>query len=257
MSNLKDNFTSKLASVTVTEKKGSYIYTATFENGEHAVIRTSGRKYVSVTQIRTNNHYAKDETGTWNKVDRTDFLFSAKLTPALGKNELHRVVATVLVNTGASAPVVAPLEAKSEIDWKSLTTPAGTVAPWSQEEEFAYIDAQAKAQAAPVKGEKQFTHNDVAFSIAPDFKGTHGWRWYIGGVRSNRAYLCEERAIFEAKLHIDNYTGASAPVLSDRELAKYQPKIVTDAIDNALAQEQHRLEHSGDGDCDREERWAP
>ena len=97
MSNLKNNFTAKLVSVTATAKNGRYIYTAAFEDGTSSVIRTSNRAYLSVTQIRCHH-----------KVDRTDFLFSAKPTPSLGKNELHRVIATVIVNAGTPAPCTVP-----------------------------------------------------------------------------------------------------------------------------------------------------
>ena len=157
MSNLKKHFTSKLTSVIVTEKKGGYVYTGSFADGSSAVIRTSRRQYASVTQIRLDSWQERDADGVYHKVDRTDFLFSAKPSPSLGKNEQHRVVATVQVNTGASAPVP-------------------------------------------------------------------------------RKQVCDE------------------------ELAKYQPQIILDAITNALqkpsheawiSSEQHRLEHSGDGDCDR------
>lgn len=109
MSNLKNHFTSKLVSVTQVATKGTkgrYVYLATFEDGTSSVIRTSNRAYLSVTQIRCDNHYVRDEAGDYHKADRTDFLFSAKPTPSLGKNELHRVIATVIVNAGAPAPAV-------------------------------------------------------------------------------------------------------------------------------------------------------
>jgi hypothetical protein len=104
MSNLKNHFTSKLVSVTQVATKGRYVYLATFDNGASSVIRTSNRAYLSVTQIRCDNHFVRDENGEYHKVDRTDFLFSAKDVPALGKAEQHRVVATVKVNAGAPAP---------------------------------------------------------------------------------------------------------------------------------------------------------
>ena len=108
MSNLKNHFTSKLVSVTQVATKGRYVYSATFEDGTSSVIRTSNRAYLSVTQIRCHHHLVRDEAGEYHKVDRTDFLFSAKPTPTLGKAELPRVVATVTVNQGASAPCTVP-----------------------------------------------------------------------------------------------------------------------------------------------------
>jgi hypothetical protein len=108
MSNLKNHFTSKLTTVLKTEKKGGFVYTASFEDGTSAVIRTSGRSYTSVTQISLGSWRERDENGVYHIVlNRTDFLFSAKPTPSLGKNEQHRVVATVQINAGASAPVSA------------------------------------------------------------------------------------------------------------------------------------------------------
>lgn len=109
MSNLKNNFTSKLTSVTCIEKKGKFVYTGSFEDGTSGIIRTSTRQYASVTQIRLNQWFEKDSNGVYQQLPRTDFLFSSKRTPALGKNEQHRVIATVQINTGASAPApVAP-----------------------------------------------------------------------------------------------------------------------------------------------------
>jgi hypothetical protein len=71
--------------------------------------------------------------------------------------------------------------------------------------ELFNTNVEFKAQA----GESTFTYQGRTVTISPDFKGTHGWRWYIDipstgqSLRSERAYLLEERAIFEAKLHID------------------------------------------------------
>jgi hypothetical protein len=105
MSNLKEHFTSKLVSVTaIKAKDGRYIYLATFDNGGSHVIRTSNRAYASVTQIRLDHWHERDAQGEYHKVDRTDFLFSSKAVPALNKYQQHRVVATVTVNQGASAP---------------------------------------------------------------------------------------------------------------------------------------------------------
>lgn len=257
MSNLKNNFTSKLTSVVKTSAKRGFVYTASFEDGTTGVIRTSGREYVSVTQI-----------STWYDDGRTDFLFSSKPTAALGKNEQGRVMAVVQVTSPAPKPTdkeLAAYQPKIVTDAitnalrpapepvHEITKASATTAGWIEDAATGNVrgvirqygkviwiepthstsrqEAVAKAQAQlgdiapePVKGEKAFEHNGVAFTIAPDFKGTHGWRWYIEqpavgrSIRSERAYLCEERAIFEAKLQID---------------------------------EQHRLEHSGDGDCDR------
>jgi len=106
MSNLKNHFSSKLVSVTQIATKGRYVYSATFEDGSQAVIRTSNRAYLSVTQIRCDHHFVRDEAGDYHKVERTDFLFSSKAVPALGKAEQHRVVATVTINEGAPAPSV-------------------------------------------------------------------------------------------------------------------------------------------------------
>lgn len=235
MSNLKNHFTSKLTSVIVTEKKGAYVYTASFQDGTTAVIRTSSRKYVSVTQISCDNHFVRDEAGNYSKADRTDFLFSAKPTASLGKSELHRVLATVQVTTGAPVPPVAPktiklgdlLDRESASAGFTALAAASHVPPAPQP-----VVAPEPAQQACAKGEKTFDHQGRTFTIAPDFKGTHGWRWYLEdgaqgrSIRSDRAYLCEERAIFEAKLYIDQQACA--------ELAKYQPKIVLDAITGAL-----------------------
>ena len=96
MSNLKNNFASKLTSVVKTAKKAHFVYTASFADGRvPAVIRTSNRDYVSVTQITCGDN-------------RTDFLFSSKPTASLSKAEQYRVVAVVQVqNPPAPQPVVA------------------------------------------------------------------------------------------------------------------------------------------------------
>ena len=198
MSNLKNNFASKLTSVSMIEKGKKYVYTGTFEDGTSAVIRTSGRKYVSVTQISC--HY---------KEARTDFLFSAKPTPSLGKNEQNRVIATVQV----TAPAPEPVEANS----KTVVLPTG--------ETFTF-ETQEEADA----GRVILAQNDEWFAQYSETRDSYIARYKDGGT------------FFAA-------TVATAEP-TDKELAAYQPKIVTDAITNALA-EQHRLEHSGDGDCDR------
>jgi hypothetical protein len=105
MSNLKNHFTSKLISVTATQAKdGRHVYTAAFEDGTETVIRTSNRAYASVTQIRLDHWHERDAQGEYHPVDRTDFLFSSKAVPALNKYQQKRLVATVTVNPGASAP---------------------------------------------------------------------------------------------------------------------------------------------------------
>jgi hypothetical protein len=110
MSNLKTQFTSKLVSVTSIQKSGGrYIYLATFDNGASSVIRTSNRAYASVTQLlcyHSDYDRAADKYTTTLGPD-TDFLFSAKAYPSLGRNEAHRVVVTIKINPGASAPVEA------------------------------------------------------------------------------------------------------------------------------------------------------
>jgi hypothetical protein len=103
MSNLKNNFSAKLVSVTRAATKGRYVYSATFDDGASSVIRTSNRAYLSVTQIRLDNWHERDANDEYHKVDRTDFLFSSKAVPALNKYQQHRVVATVQVNAEAPA----------------------------------------------------------------------------------------------------------------------------------------------------------
>ena len=210
MSNLKNNFTSKLTSVVKTSSKKGFVYTASFEDGTQAVIRTSNREYVSVTQISCNNHFALDPaSGKYAPVNRTDFLFSSKPTAALGKNEQDRVMACVQV----TSPAPKPVEANS----KTVVLPTG--------ETFTF-ETQEEADS----GRVILAQNDEWFAQYSETRDSYIARYKDGGT------------FFAA-------TVATAEP-TDKELAAYQPKIVTDAITNALA-EQHRLEHSGDGDCDR------
>jgi hypothetical protein len=89
MSNLLTKFTSTLKSVTHSvAKNGRHIYTAAFEDGSEAVIRTSGNLYVSVTQIKSP--YLGHE-------DTTDFLFSRKAQPALKSWEQERFITRVQI----------------------------------------------------------------------------------------------------------------------------------------------------------------
>ena len=225
MSNLKNNFTSKLTSVVKTAKKAHFVYTASFADGTQAVIRTSNREYVSVTQIRCNNHFALDrDSGTYSTVNRSDFLFSAKPTASLGKAEQDRVMACVqVVNPPAPKPVVA--------------------------------DKVTKHKGYSIREQDQRIGNEIVcsnFSVYDD----------------EGEFLHRAKTLDAAKDWIDAEQAGEhdspAPEPTDKELAAYQPKIVIDAITNALqkrgnpysadfkySDEQHRLEHSGDGDCDR------
>lgn len=105
MSNLQTIFNSKLTEVVHTTKKdGTNVYTASFEDGSNHVIRTSGRLYASVTQIKVAR---LDRSNGYIPIASSEFLFSAKPTPSLGKSERSRVIATVQVtNPPALQPVV-------------------------------------------------------------------------------------------------------------------------------------------------------
>jgi hypothetical protein len=105
MSNLKNNFDSKLTSVIKTNTKKGFVYTASFEDGTTGVIRTSKREYSSVTQIGCDNSWGKVTPGS-----RSDFLFSSKVHPSLGKNEAHREIVTIKIQLPAPEPVVAEVK---------------------------------------------------------------------------------------------------------------------------------------------------
>lgn len=205
MSNLKNNFTSKLTAVVLTEKKGKFVYTGSFEDGTSDIIRTSTRAYVSVTQIRLSHWHEKDENGEYQKVDRTDFLFSGKPTPSLGKNEQHRVITTVQVKTGASAPSPAP-EPVHEITQASATT-----AGWINDTATGYPRGVIRQYGNVIWIEP--THSET---------------------RAEAVTKAREQLAGIAPVQ-----QACAEPLTDRELAAYQPKIILDAITDALQKPSH------------------
>ena len=101
MSNLINNFPSKLTSIVRSAGKQGHVYTAHFEDGTQGVIRTSWRVYVSVTQIGTLG-------------ERTDFLFSGKAQPALKSWEKERFITTVQVQAVKSYEVPEHLRCRVE-----------------------------------------------------------------------------------------------------------------------------------------------
>lgn len=182
MSNLKNNFASKLTSVVKTAKKAHFVYTASFADGRvPAVIRTSNRDYVSVTQITCGDN-------------RTDFLFSSKPTASLSKAEQYRVVAVVQVqNPPAPQPVVA--------------------------------NKVTKHKGYSIREQDQRIGNEIVcsnFSVYDD----------------EGEFLHRAKTLDAAKDWIDAEQAGEhdspAPEPTDKELAAYQPKIVTDAITKAL-----------------------
>jgi hypothetical protein len=127
------------------------------------------------------------------------------------------------INDQATGNVRAVIRQFGKVIWIEPTHSA------SRKQAYAKARAQLAAIAPPVgpvateteivheNYEYKFTYGGQSVTVAPDFKGTHGWRWYIDNpstglsIRSDRAYLCHERAIFEAKLHINQQACAEAP----------------------------------------------